>query len=364
MSAASPEAHFVTLCVREPGSNARESLRSASRSICDWQRVAELAIRHRVAGYVLRSATAAGVEMPSPTAQKLRAEMFTSQAVVMLLEAELQGVVATLMAANVPVLVLKGPGLARSIYPDRTLRIYADLDLMVRKREEERAVAALIGRGYTELLYEAEASRRIHAGHVHDSGTFHRLFAGADNRALIELHLDPLQLGLAPMLEAGRWARAVAVPGLPGALMLGPEDQVVQLSVHQHKHGFSRLIWLKDVDLLLRAHSDTLDWELIHEVCRREGVGSSVWYTLRLVQVLLGTSLPSAVSRLRPSHVTRWLYDLVWPPARVANLEGFMRRRAVQFHGADSWRGMLPSLVLMGRRSTRARMLASVLLHR
>jgi hypothetical protein len=32
--------------------------------------------------------------------------------------------------------------------------------------------------------------------------------------------------------------------------MLAPEDQVVQLDVAALKHGYRRLIWLKDVDVL------------------------------------------------------------------------------------------------------------------
>jgi hypothetical protein len=356
----SPEARFVALCVREPEANAAAGLTAAAQSVRDWHQVAELAIRHRVRGYVLRSE----IELPSVVAEQLRAEMFAAQAVVMLLEAELDKVLAALLAAEVPVLVLKGPALARSLYADRALRPYADLDLTVHERDQERAAAALVAHGYTELPYEAEAEQRSHAGHLHDSGTFHRQFAGADGRALVELHLDPLQLGLAPVLEAGRWARAEPVPGVAGALMLANADQVVQLSVHAHKHGFSRLLWLKDLDLLLRSAGKSLDWQLIEDICRSEGVTASVWYTFQVTRDVLGTPLPPAVARLKPAPLVRWLYEMLWPRTRVVNLEGFMRRRAVQFHGADSWRGMLPSLVLMGRRWTRARMLVGVLLHR
>src|SRR5262249_8688256 len=87
-----------------------------------------------------------------------------------------------------------------------------------------------------------------------------------------------------------------------------------------------------------------------------EGVRSSVWYSLVLAGEVLGTPVsPAALAALRPSAVLRALYWLTWPAARVADLEGFMRRRAVQFHAAGSWRGMLPSLVYMGRRWARAR---------
>jgi hypothetical protein len=354
----------VDLCAREPEATSRESLSAAARSIGDWQKVAELAISHRVAGYVLQAVAAASIELPAEAAEQLRVGFLTSQAVVLLLEAELQRAMSCLRAASVPVLVLKGPALSRTIYPDRALRPYSDLDLAVHAGDEERAAAALVAHGFAELPYETGAAQRTLGDHLHDVGTFHRMFAGANGRALIELHQDQLQLGLAPVLEAERWTRAVPLPSVAGAVMLAPEDQVVQLSVHAHKHGFNRLIWLKDLDLLLRSRGDVLDWKLIEQVCRREGVTASVWYTLQLARAVLGTPLPAASSRVRPAPVVRWLYALVWPQTRIANLAGFVRRRSVQFQSADTWRGLLPSLVLMGRRSTRARMLVSVLLHR
>jgi hypothetical protein len=145
--------------------------------------------------------------------------------------------------------------------------------------------------------------------------------------------------------------------------MLGPEDQLVHLCVHAHKHGFSRLIWLKDIDLLLRTGGSGFDWDLAVDTARREGVQSSVWYGLRLASALLRTPAPRAqLERLHPGPLVRALYHLIWPVARIADLDGYMRRRGVQFHAAESWRGTLPSLVLMGRRRTRARAMIQYLL--
>jgi hypothetical protein len=146
--------------------------------------------------------------------------------------------------------------------------------------------------------------------------------------------------------------------------MLCPEDQIVQLSTHLHKHGFERLIWLKDIDVVLRAPQQCLDWDLVYRVAQAEGVLGSVWYTLRLSQALLGTPVPDAVlSRFCPSALLRMLYEQVWPMTRITALEGFMRRRAVQFHAAESWRGALPGLILMGRRADRARAAVQAMQH-
>jgi len=351
----SAEARFVTLCVSEVGDRA-----SAAAAVENWDLVVELAVRHRVVAFVL----GAGVALPTQARLALQAEAFSAQAVAMLLNAELERVGSALAEADIPVLVLKGPALSRELYPDPRLRPFADLDLTVHEADEQRAAQVLTDRGYRELAYDSHDAQQDHVGHLHESGAFHRLFAGASERALIELHLDPLQLGVRAACESERWTRAAPITGLPGLLMLGLEDQVVQLSVHAHKHGFSRLIWLKDLDLLLRQRSSALDWERVLEIARREGVSASVWYALSLSHALLGTELPGAVNRLRPAPPVRLLYGAFWRPSRILNLQGSMRRRGVQFHAGDSWRGMLPSLILMGRRAQRLRLLANVVLNR
>jgi hypothetical protein len=90
-------------------------------------------------------------------------------------------------------------------------------------------------------------------------------------------------------------------------------------------------------------------------VARLEGVAASVWYSLSLVEPLFGTPVPrEGRQRLQPALVVRLLYSRLWPLRQIAALQARRHRRAVQFDAAESWRGMLPNLVLMGRRGTRA----------
>jgi hypothetical protein len=276
----------------------------------------------------------------------------------LLLDAELREILRAFAGRGVPVLLLKGPALARTIYPAAVLRPYTDIDLTIQEKHAQAAAGVLLACGFREVPSGAEVRRQAHAARGADA-SFHRRFMKGG--ALVELHVDPLQLGIRPRCEAARWQRAVGVPGLEGALMLCAEDQLVQLSVHAHKHGFDRLIWLKDLDRLLRFSARTFDWSLATAVSHDEGVGSSVWYGLYLARSLLEAPVGS-MDGLSPPLPLRALYHLLWPPARIADLDGHMRRRAVQFHVADSWRGMLPTLVLMGRRSDRARALLRAVL--
>jgi hypothetical protein len=351
--------------VREPATVRPGQLEDAAARVEDWQEAGNLAGAHRVAAFVRAACRKITQPIPASVDQMLRQASMVAAARVMLLDATLARISRGFAAASVPVTVLKGPALARTIYPRPELRPYGDLDLTIRAHDENAATEILEQFGLHEIPYEAEQARAAHADHVHGASPYHRKFADDSGQVLVELHLDSLQIGMRPTCEAGRWQRAQPLPSMPGVLMLGPEDQLVQLSVHAHKHGFERLIWIKDIDLLLRANGDRLQWSVVRAVAGREGVTSSVWYSVLLAHRILGMPVPpAAMAMLTPPAPVRALYSLLWPPARIAGLKGFSRRRAVQFHAAESWRGMLPSLLLMGRRRTRMRAIVQQLVGR
>jgi hypothetical protein len=361
----SAEARFITRCVREPEDLLPQELQQIARAVEDWDVVADLAGRHGVAGFVRQAITRDNLAVPPYVAEGLRAAALAQLTHVARLDVALGKILPALQQAAVPTIVLKGPVLSRLVYRDQTLRPYSDLDLNVREPDEQTVSETLVATGLVEVPHGAEVERLTHAHHVHGGGAFHRVFLAPGGGVMVELHLDPLQMGLRPTLEAARWERAQPMPDLPGALMLSLEDQIIQLSVHVHKHGFNRLIWLKDLDLLVREYGETLDWKTVQASARAEGVEGSVWYTLWLASQVLGTPLPPGPMRaLAPNLALRRLYRMVWPPDGVADLRGHMRRRAVQFLAADSWRGMLPNLILMGRRGDRLRAIASAVLRR
>ena len=361
----SPEARFITRCVRAPETLLPRELEQAAQAVTDWQDLAQLAANHGVSAFVRQAISRENLAVPTSVADGLRNATLGQIAHVARLNVALFKILPALQVAGVPVMILKGPVLSRLVYPDATLRPYSDIDLNIREPDEEAAVATLLGVGLEEIPHGAEVERQAHAHHVHEGAAFHRVFMNPEGGVMVELHLDPLQMGLKTTHEAARWERAQPAPGLTGALMLSPEDQIIQLSVHVHKHGFSRLIWIKDLDLLVRTFGETLNWAAVRADARAEGVENSVWYTLALAVRLFLTPVPPAVlASLAPSPFVRLLYRQVWPPDGVANLQGHMRRRAVQFLAADSWRGMLPNLVLMGRRGARARAIVSAVLRR
>jgi hypothetical protein len=66
----------------------------------------------------------------------------------LVLERLLLEVTATLGTAGVDAYVLKGPALARLLYPDPSIRLFGDLDLLIRSEDYDQACKALTSAGY------------------------------------------------------------------------------------------------------------------------------------------------------------------------------------------------------------------------
>jgi hypothetical protein len=350
MSRARPqmaEPAFVVACVREPDATGQSEQTRTAAHVQDWTEVFRLADTNRVTAFVLRAVKGHGIDLPPAAMRSLSESAARAVASNMVVDLDLGRAAVALREASIRVLALKGPGLARTIYAQPALRPYDDIDLSVHGADHERVAAVLDGAGFSEI----PRSR--------NSATRSRDFVSNTTHTLVEIHGDLLETGLPPRCEAERWRRALAIPGLAGVEMLAPADQLVHLSFHAHKHGFNRLIWLKDIDLVVREAGASLDWDLVESASRREDLRPSVWLALGFARAMLGTPVPATVLRsLRPAAATRALYRLAWPPADVHTLRGHMRRRAVQFITSESWRGMLTSAVFMGRRRERVQLFA------
>jgi hypothetical protein len=331
-----------------------DSLSSALASVSDWDALVERAVNQRMAGYLL--GVLAGLPgVPAPALARLQRLSAQTRAQGMRLDLWLERLAGRMQDDGLPLMVLKGPSLARTVYSSATLRPYDDLDILLRPRDEDAAVKILTEWGFSETLDPPEERWARSAGVIPGFAPLHHQFHDPSGEVVVELHTDPLQLGLQPICEAERWRRAQALPGLASCLMLSPEDQLVQLSVHAQKHGYERLIWLKDIDLLLRTQGPTFDWPLCRGTARSEGVSGSVWYSLVLARRLFNTPVAEEQFRLlRPSLPARRLYGHTWP-CNDSGVSSKIGCRAIQFTPWESWRGMLPSFFFMGRRAARTR---------
>lgn len=163
--------------------------------------------------------------------------------------AELQAVGAVLDKINCPWAVLKGQALAEDAYPRPYLRYGLDDDVLVPAARFGDVIEALTAVGWTLLDRNWPLIRRILPG---------ELRLQSPRGRLLDLHwhlLDAPKLRDAYVLptEPLLARRRAISSGLPA---LDPADQLVHVAVHAAQSGATRLSWLLDTILSLRASPD------------------------------------------------------------------------------------------------------------
>ena len=167
---------------------------------------------------------------------------------------------------NIDAMVLKGPVLAETIYPNPTLRPYEDLDILIRQQDMGRAVSILQKMGFSEVGSEQEKR-------FSDSG-FHRKFLAEDGTP-VELHWEFLPPDFRAFPAGAVWEKA-RNQNLCGTDIqtLSTHDEFIYACIHLAKHISSgtptKLIWLYDLEYLLPAQISPELSTRIHKLrCRR-----------------------------------------------------------------------------------------------
>lgn len=265
------------------------------RSELDWARVIQDAHQHRIIALLYaRLKSAHDGAYPGAVRRYLRLRAQVEALRSHAFADELLRLIALLSEQGISALPFKGPVLANALYGDVALRPFVDLDVLVHREDLLQGCALLRDQGYRPVL-ESKAGATVEQvlSNVRMKDV---AFAHEGKQIRLELHwaLFPQELSLSYDNEA-LWSRAVSVP-LNGTAVrtLAPEDLMLYLCVHGAKHGWSSLIWIRDVAEVLRAHP-TLDWARIHREAVTLRCVGLLHIGLRLAVRLLGAAVPGNV---------------------------------------------------------------------
>ena len=121
-----------------------------------WSGLVERAVRHRLGPLVyatLRAASEAGaVRPPDALMTRLRAIYDRHALRAARRIAKLAAIGPALEGAGIPVIVLKGAALGPALFGDPALRTMGDVDLLVRRDQQEAAGRVLLAQGYVADL--------------------------------------------------------------------------------------------------------------------------------------------------------------------------------------------------------------------
>jgi hypothetical protein len=219
----------------------------------------------------------------------------------MVVEPALQRTLAALQGAGLDPVLLKGAALAWTVYPEPSLRTFADLDLLLPVDQVARAAAILIGHGFWSKGGGSP-------GHHHLPPLFTER-----GHAAVELHHrllpapNPYRIDSRQLLAR---ARRREVAGCQ-ALVLGPEDALHHACLHlawADHYGRYPLRGLVDLLAITTCSDPGLDWDLFVPTVRRARTAGAVYWPLRLSRQWLGAPIPGSVlSSLAPPRPLRAL---------------------------------------------------------
>ena len=173
-------------------------------------------------------------------------------------------ILKVLNQSGIPYMVVKGPAIGTTVYPEPYLRAFNDLDILVRESDWSAMDQAAGSKWfYTRDLGSPDPPPRLIPQDVKQENRY----INEQMNLVIEVHYDDiLNAGLATRDVEGFWNRSIPIEifGVP-CKTLSLEDQLVHLCAHLHHHGYSRLIWFSDLVLILRKSADQIDWQKVVE---------------------------------------------------------------------------------------------------
>ena len=312
-----------------------DSVVEAISNRAEMPRAVEAAVIHRIGPLLWRAVDTAGeLDALGEAKQNLGAlaDVHRMEALILLPRA-VSMALRPLIDGGLEPVVLKGPIVAAR-YPEPGLRPMDDIDLLLPERQHAEALRILGNAGWKVVRRAARDHYDTVLTHEKVPFLCLELHYGLEASYERTTSLDPLAL----------WQRRIPVDclGTPGFGLPLPEEIVV-LAAHAGKpfHGFSRLLWIADLSMVIGYSHELgseLDWERVRSVAGDGGCTTVVAAALALARnagVVVPPDLMRMPDRGWRAAALACLVDTSWPLAasdvptfhlRYALVDGWSRR--------------------------------------
>ena len=231
---------------------------------------------------------------PEAISDKMRQDFLVSCVRTIHMERQLQEIMEAFQEQSVRVLVLRGPALAFSLYPDPAMRPSSDLDLLVMPEQMVQARGILEGLGFTCMAKRFEVARDF----FREECFIDQQNPG--NKFPVDLHwvhweLHPFFKGSEKVEIEDLFQRAwkVETPTLTFKT-LHPVDYLIHSAIHLvmiHRMEM-RLSWIYDAALLAQHLQVPADWQTLQERSIAWRARLPLERCLKMAQVWAGLELP------------------------------------------------------------------------
>lgn len=263
----------------------------ATDTAYDWQLFYQLALHHKAYPVLFTSIQKYASDwIPMALIQSLQQKYMQNTIEMLHLSAETAKVSKELTDRGIRNLMLKGPVLAELLYGDLSMRTSKDIDVLVPIESVNQAEEILLQCGF-EIHQEKPRILNDWKWRDHHSSYFH-----PKSRVQVELHwrLNP-DTGSEPDFDT-LWNRRqqVTVAGSSRIDTLGDNDMLLYLLSHGARHGWFRLRWLMDLDVILRRVPHLEALKPLAQTYRAEAlVGQTLWLCYSVLHTPIGNdSIP------------------------------------------------------------------------
>lgn len=222
---------------------------------------------------------------------------------------ELRLINEKMRAADIPMIVLKGPYLATAVYPHISQRAIGDLDLLVAEDTVTKTADLLHELGWREMRdFSLEA---IHQHHYHLP-----LFTRNGTNFPVEIHWNVVRPGnINSISPEVLWQQTKTATIAGTEVSVFPAHvQLLHLALHaayNHQFAFD-LRSLCDIAMLISQQQTEIDWDALLEKAAAWGWQRGVYLTLKLIQEFWSeTAVPRHIlSQLKPAQIPENLVEL------------------------------------------------------
>ncbi|MEI7831697.1 MAG: nucleotidyltransferase family protein [bacterium] len=272
------------------------SIRETAGKQLDWHKVQSLAQHHGVSPLVCKRLKEVAPDLVPPTAmQEMAAFQKANELRVIQMTADLIKVVRALEAEYIPVLCLKGPVLAQVLYGDPAMRLFGDLDILVKQCDYNHAEKVLHKLGLepaiNELFPTYETTEGIFALERE------RHFEFPHKQYVIELHWRITTREFPRALDIdGLFARSREVT-VNGQMLrtISAEDQMIHACHHGSHHYWEKFSYIADSASALSL-IDGARWDNIVATSQEQGLYRPLLVSLGLCHDLSGLVLSETLT--------------------------------------------------------------------
>ena len=284
------ELELLLRCARvETGDENAVAIRRMLEAGIDWATFAQKAVGHGLAGLAGQTLGRVAPDLiPADILDAFRTVIAQARTTNTALFDELARLIEALAAEGIPAIPFKGPVLALQAYGDFGLRMFRDLDFLIRDADLRAAIAGLQKAGYERQPGLTESQLEI-THWIQGQEVMFRSKVGT----CIEPHTRLTSIRMALNIDhEGLWRRAQHnVVSRVTMYTLAPEDEFIVLAIHGGKELWWNIKWACDAAAFVAAHPH-LDWNIVEERARMQGCRRMVLLAASLARLFFDAGIP------------------------------------------------------------------------